>query len=56
MITLFVDDLTFSNEQPITQSFKDYVVNKLNSERLSINTKKNIKDRFVTYKTITSDC
>ena len=35
-MTLFVDDLTFSSEKPIPQSFKDYVVNRLNSEGLSI--------------------
>lgn len=40
LMTLFVDDLTFSSEQPIPQSFKDYVVNRLNSEGLSINKKK----------------
>ena len=40
LMTLFVDDLTFSSERPIPQSFKDYVINRLNSEGLSINKKK----------------
>ncbi len=39
-MTLFVDDLTFSSDQPIPRIFKDYVICRLKSEGLSINKKK----------------